>query len=42
VARGAARRSAGSASHLVVTQDVAGTNNHPTPCWGYSLTVALC
>jgi hypothetical protein len=32
VARGAARRSAGSASHFVVTQDVAGTNNHLTPC----------
>jgi hypothetical protein len=42
MACGAARRGAGSASYLVVAQDVAGTDNHQTPCWGYSLTVALC
>src|SRR5215475_6120566 len=40
VARGAARGTAGGASYFVVAQHVAGTDNHSTPCWGYSLTVA--
>ena len=34
MACGTARRGAGSASYLVVAQDVAGTDNHQTPCWG--------
>jgi len=39
--RRAARRIARSTSYFVIAQDVAGTDNHPTPCWGYSLTVTL-
>ena len=41
VARGAARRSTGGGSHFMVAQYVAGTDDHRTPCWGYSLTGAL-